>query len=333
MNRKKNAQGGWTPGVKAGQSEMAAHAKTLAGLFARTVPDIVRRLPPARLFFDKTRRARRLKKFPEQWSQPPKGFPPAHRHPVFELCIVLAGRLPFLFGPERIELKSGDVVVVSPEVYHRELAADCGGKYRLMWIACRRNDVFVHIMNHAGNGRYAKPCVQAAAAPAPEALALATAVDVELWEDRPGSFTRAQGLFLQLCGLLERAFSDASSHGPPPGNSDPAAMLKWRVSSAMEYVRDHCSHPLDLAEVAAHVGVSSNYLSALFTRALGRTFTDFLTGCRLDDAERLLRDPSLSIKQVAQRVGFDNAFYFSRLFRKHTGLSPKLRRQRLAASK
>jgi two-component system response regulator YesN len=60
----------------------------------------------------------------------------------------------------------------------------------------------------------------------------------------------------------------------------------------------------------------------LFTREIGRSFTEFLAACRIDEAERLMADPTLSIKEISRLVGIENPLYFSRLFRKHTGIPP-----------
>jgi len=296
-------------------------------LLSATLPELVRGLRPARIFFDGTRRARRLKQPPRRWANPPKGFPPAHRHSTFEMCFLLAGRCPFLLGEERRELKRGDMVVLSADAYHRELAAERCGPYRLLWLGCLKKSVTLHIQNHVGGGRFDND-LRITIDDIPEALQIAETVDYELWAGRPGAFHRIQGMLLQLFGILEGAWHEQNT--PRPAAKTGEKTQKWRVKAAAEYVRDHFAHHLDLDEVAAHVGVSSTYLSALFTRALGRSFTDFLAACRLEEAERLLGDPALSVKEIAQRVGLDNPFYFSRLFRKHTGMSPRQFRQRQA---
>jgi two-component system response regulator YesN len=133
---------------------------------------------------------------------------------------------------------------------------------------------------------------------------------------------------LQLFGYYERALAQPSTKAAKRLEGED--VQRWRVEKAVEYLRDHFNRPVDLGEVAHYVGVSSGYLSALFTRSLGRSFTDVLAACRLDEAEKLLADPALSVKEIAVRVGIDNPFYFSRLFRKRTGASPLQFRRRLA---
>lgn len=307
---------------------MARPSRTVESIFARELPALVRALTAERILFDQTRRARRLTRPPERWANPPRGFPPAHRHPHYEICVLLSGRCPFLLGEARRTLRRGDLAVLSPETYHRELAAERCGPYVLLWLTFHRDRAAMHIQDHRGGGHFDTHALRRWVYGFPEAHACVNAIDLELWTAAPGYFHRVQGLLLQLCGLYERGLAR-----PPAGAKEAAQdgedVQRWRVETAVEYVRDHFAQPLDLGEVAQHVGVSSGYLSALFSRTLGRSFTDFLAACRLEEAEKLLAEPALSVKEVAARVGFENPFYFSRVFRKRNGVSPQQFRRTL----
>ncbi|MCK6473804.1 MAG: AraC family transcriptional regulator [Planctomycetes bacterium] len=293
-------------------------AKTIDD-YLHELPALVCRLKPNLLLYDRERRARRLKYPPARWAHPPKDFPPAHRHPHLELCIALSGRCPFLLGERRHTLRRGHVVVLSPEAFHCELAADRCGPYRLLWVSCHPTEAHLFVQDHLGRRIFNQDAPRVNLKKFAEAYQSVREIDYELWAAQLGAFRRVQGLLLGLCGLFERAVGAAARARPPARDE---AVQRRRVERAVEYVRDHFSEPLDLQEVAVHVGVSAGYLSALFTRTLGRSFTDYLASCRLEEAERLLAQPSLSVKEVAVRVGIQNPLYFSRLFRKHTGFSP-----------
>lgn len=295
----------------------------------RGLPDLFCRLRPDRLLYDRERRARRLKVPPKRWSHPPKNFPPAHRHPHLELCIALAGRCPFLLGERRYMLRRGSVVVLSPEAFHCELAAERCGPYRLLWISCHPTVAHLFVQDHLGGRVFRREAPRVALSNFAEAYRILHEADYELWAGRPGAFRRVQGLLLGLCGFFERALDEREKKTRAPARDE--AVQRRRVERAAEYVRDHFSEAVDLQEAAVHVGVSAAYLSALFTRTLGRSFTDFLAACRLEEAERLLAQPDLSVKEVALRVGIRNPLYFSRLFRKHTGTSPTQYRARKLA--
>jgi two-component system response regulator YesN len=75
--------------------------------------------------------------------------------------------------------------------------------------------------------------------------------------------------------------------------------------------------------VAQQVHLSPAYFSYLFSREQGQTLTEFLTATRLGEARELLKtNPVLSISDIAEQVGYEDANYFSRLFKKKTGTTP-----------
>jgi two-component system response regulator YesN len=79
---------------------------------------------------------------------------------------------------------------------------------------------------------------------------------------------------------------------------------------------------LTLEEVAEHVGLSPYYFSKLFKDRFGVTFIDYLTEVRIERAKEEMRDPNKSLKEVCFLVGYNDPNYFSRVFKKQTGLSP-----------
>ncbi|MEV8587663.1 AraC family transcriptional regulator [Streptomyces sp. NPDC051180] len=104
--------------------------------------------------------------------------------------------------------------------------------------------------------------------------------------------------------------------GPPPGRpgavAEEFARLAARTGAEGRTVR----------ECAELIGVTPGYLAEAVRAATGRTPGDLLRAARTAEAQRLLVGTSLSIRQVAARVGFDDPAYFCRFFRRETGRSP-----------
>jgi len=86
--------------------------------------------------------------------------------------------------------------------------------------------------------------------------------------------------------------------------------------------------PYTVASISAAARITPNHFSASFHRWTGQSFLAFLNERRIDASKELLRDLSLSISEVAQRVGYDAANYFARRFKKTTGQSPRKWRNR-----
>lgn len=87
----------------------------------------------------------------------------------------------------------------------------------------------------------------------------------------------------------------------------------------------------NVAEIAAAARVTPNYFSALFRDCTGQTFSKFLTDKRIEAAKKLLGDLTLNVSEVAFRVGYDDAGYFTRRFRQSTGMSPREWRDSIAS--
>ena len=77
-----------------------------------------------------------------------------------------------------------------------------------------------------------------------------------------------------------------------------------------------------VADALDKMDVCSEHARRLFARSTGKTPLQYLTAMRIDAARQMLAAGGLSVKEVAQRVGLPDAFYFSRLFRKTAGISP-----------
>ncbi len=94
------------------------------------------------------------------------------------------------------------------------------------------------------------------------------------------------------------------------------------VKRAIAYLQQNYAHPIARWQVAEAAGASEDYLSRLFHRELGLSPWDYLNRYRIQRARLLLVAGDLSIAEVARQVGFKDHAYFSRIFRKLTGLSP-----------
>jgi two-component system response regulator YesN len=96
------------------------------------------------------------------------------------------------------------------------------------------------------------------------------------------------------------------------------------IQQAREYIDRHYQEPnLSLTEVAAQAHLSPSHFSTVFSQETGQTFKDYLTEIRIRTAKELLRTTTLRSFEIADQIGYSDPHYFSYVFRKHTGLSPK----------
>ena len=94
------------------------------------------------------------------------------------------------------------------------------------------------------------------------------------------------------------------------------------IKEATEYIREHLSEELNQKIVAEQVGVTTSYLSTLFTQEFGYGFVDYLNKQRMELACDYMHDGKMKIYEMAYRAGFKDEKYFSKVFKKVTGKSP-----------
>ncbi len=97
---------------------------------------------------------------------------------------------------------------------------------------------------------------------------------------------------------------------------------KGMLHKAKEYIETHYTESLTLEQVAEYVELSPFYFSKLFKDRFGMTFIDYLTEIRIQKAKAEMIDPGKSLKEICYSVGYKDPNYFSRVFKKATGLSP-----------
>lgn len=100
---------------------------------------------------------------------------------------------------------------------------------------------------------------------------------------------------------------------------------------ARNYIRENMQKEIDMSVVSNMVSVNYTYFSELFKKQTGLTFRGYIAKVRMEEAKRLLSDPTWKIKEIAARVGYDNPKHFTRAFVNYYGVSPTdLRHERAA---
>lgn len=99
------------------------------------------------------------------------------------------------------------------------------------------------------------------------------------------------------------------------------------LDKALAFMHENYHADLSLDDVAGHVGMGSSYFSTYFKQETGQSFVEYLTALRLDKAKQLMADPGLRLYEIAGLVGYNDVKYFSRVFKKVTGVTPAEYRQ------
>ena len=91
---------------------------------------------------------------------------------------------------------------------------------------------------------------------------------------------------------------------------------------ALSYIQQHFSDPISLTSVAEEMGVSPAYLSTVFHREIGASYSRTLLKFRMEEAARQLIQTNQKVQQIAQNVGFFSAKHFTHVFHEYYHYSP-----------
>lgn len=88
-------------------------------------------------------------------------------------------------------------------------------------------------------------------------------------------------------------------------------------------IRDNYSEVKLLKDYAKKYNINATYLSELFVKECGKTFSDIVTDIKMDKAKNMLNEPDARVYEVAVKLGYHDGRYFSQLFKRCTGMTPK----------
>jgi AraC-like DNA-binding protein/quercetin dioxygenase-like cupin family protein len=224
--------------------------------------------------------------------------------PDFELILAIEGRFAYeCAGTPTLFLEAGDVLLIPPHVRHTFRRLD---EPRHAVFSCIHGELLPGARWGRGDYRFQ---------PEPRRVTH-TRGDAAIHDlfrrcrDTHAGYARyrtelLESILKEIWIRLAEYWSGGQA-GPPSG----------RVKAMADYLRRHLREPVSRRVLAREFSVTPEHVNALFRKHLGVTPTQFVHRERVRLAYRYLRDDGLSVKEVAARVGFDDPFYFSRVFRR-----------------
>jgi AraC-like DNA-binding protein len=129
------------------------------------------------------------------------------------------------------------------------------------------------------------------------------------------SYLAKASLRLWACAAIVGTVGELTAPASPISNE--------LVVAAQDYLKQHLAEPIRMPDLIKHIGLGSSRLFQLFKSSTGLTPNDYLLRLRVDKAKELLAHPGQSITDVALESGFSSAQYFSGVFRKYAGQTPR----------
>ena len=123
----------------------------------------------------------------------------------------------------------------------------------------------------------------------------------------------------ELCYRLQETvetFTECVFNYIPSKNND-------IIKKAIQYISQNFASSITLKDVADHVHLNPAYFSTIFKQSTGSSFKEYLNMVRIEESKRLLTNTNYSVIDISVATGFEDQSYFSKVFKKYTGLTPK----------
>ena len=249
-----------------------------------------------------------------------------HCHGDFEILRVTRGEADFRIGPDIYPCRQGDILFVNPYEFHSAVT-DPGKTVEYVAIVYERN-LLESITLHPDYNRFIRPLLENRIrfphriAPESQLEAKVQALIIEILEEYEHKPIGHEWMIrANLEKLVVQLYRQAP--GDSPGGKLTAQQRLGRdFAELFKLIAEQPARRMSTREAAARVRMSPYHFCRRFKEYSGRSFVDFLNLYRVNEAERLLLDTTLTITEIAEQVGFCNIHYFDRVFRAYKQCAP-----------
>jgi AraC-like DNA-binding protein len=263
----------------------------------------------------------------------PQGAFEPHSHEFAEVVIVTDGKCLHVSGQDSWELTAGDVFVIVGQREHEYRNLE---DLKLVNILYQPGQLAMQLQDLPSvAGYHALFTLEPSQKPRPQTkrrmrlnakemallLELVARLEGELESREPGFGFMATATFMQVIGLLSRTYGRNPS-------TDGKALL--RIGEALSHLERNIQHEVDLEDLARIAHMSRRSFLRVFQSATGTSPVAWVIGRRITRACNLLRQTDKQVTEIAFEVGFNDSNYFTRQFRKITGVAPREYRLRQA---
>ena len=247
-------------------------------------------------------------------------------HDYLEIAYIFSGEGKYRIEDRIYTVREGDLLIINPGDRHQSLSCPEAevpsteffvGFSDIRITGCPDNFLPLpggeHVLHTAGELRQ-------------RLLKICSSMEAENAVRRQGRYFMMKAYLMQLLLLIIREQCEPMER--PLGCAFESANRKYVVEQIMNYIEDHYSEKISLDQIAENMYLSPFYISRIFKSETGNAPIRYLINIRLEKARELLEGGyEGSIQEVAAQVGYDDAYHFSKLFKKRYGISPSQARR------
>lgn len=242
-----------------------------------------------------------------------------HTHQFTELFYVLHGEGVFYIENEKVPVKTDDLIIINPNVEHTEKTFPNNPMEYIVFGVERLAFSFTEQDQAYGRGY----SFYSYGSDKNQFINFAQLMMHEFQDKKPG--------FEKVChGLLEVLLVYISRKQKLSVISESSFQLSKECAIAKRYIDTNYAQDITLDSLAEITHINKFYLAHSFTECIGQSPISYLTERRLAACKELLSSSNLSVTQIATSAGFSSQSYFSQIFNKKVGMSPRQYRKQYA---
>lgn len=241
-------------------------------------------------------------------------------HDYAKIVFILSGQGKYRIADTIYTVSEGDILLINPCVKHQVIIP--GADNSITEAVIGFTDVqFEHFKPNEMPLPQEGAVVHTQGELRQKLFKIYASMDAENAVHRTGKYFMLKSYLMQVLLLLVREQTEAVEINT--GFSFKSANKKYVVEQILSYFEDHYAEKISLDQIADNTYLSTVYISKIFKSETGNTPIRHLINIRLEKAKELLENGwEGSIQEVAMQVGYDDAYHFSKLFKKRYGVSP-----------
>ncbi len=244
-----------------------------------------------------------------------------HEHDFPELAFILSGKGRYIVDDKEYDVEAGDLVICNPGVKHTHIVTN--PKEPTIEFIAGFNDF--HFRSMAANSIELKDgsCIIHTTTELKQELSMhCYSMIAERESKHAGRYFMFKTHLMQMLLLVMREIVDVEKNTQKGYNFE-SYNKSYAVNRIISYLSENYDQKISLEQIAHNMYLSPVYISKIFKEETGESPINYLIKIRLEKAKNILLNGSNgSIKSIANQVGYEDVYHFSKLFKKYYGISP-----------
>ncbi len=243
-----------------------------------------------------------------------------HSHSILEIAYILSGRGQYLVDGVTYEVSQGDLLVCNPGVMHQSIITNPADP-TLEFVAGLSDIHFLDMEPNHIQTPNGSPVISLSNELKREISRCCYEIIDENMSTQPGRYYLVQAQMMKMLILIYRSITE-KPRDEIVGVTFESYSKNYVVQKIIQYLKANYSQHISLDQIAQNMYLSPVYISKIFKEKTGDSPINYLIQIRLGKAKEMLEENRGSIRMIAAQVGYDDVYHFSKLFKKHYGVSP-----------